>query len=43
MSQRFRDRVERAEERATAAGEAFAELTLEQKDAYFDQAKEEFR
>jgi MazG family protein len=43
MSQRFRDRVERAEERATAAGEAFAELTLEQKDAYFDEAKEEFR
>jgi MazG family protein len=43
MSQRFRDRVERAEERASAAGEVFAELTLEQKDAYFDQAKEEFR
>jgi len=43
MSQRFRRRVERAEERASAAGEAFAELTLEQKDAYFDEAKEEFR
>ena len=43
MSQRFRERVERAEARASAAGEAFAELTLEQKDAYFDQAKEEFR
>jgi MazG family protein len=43
MSQRFRDRVERAEARAAAAGEAFAELSLEQKDAYFDAAKEEFR
>jgi MazG family protein len=43
MSQRFRDRVERAEERATAAGEAFTELSLEAKDAYFDEAKEEFR
>ncbi len=43
MSQRFRDRVERAEQRAAAAGETFAELSLEQKDAYFDQAKEEFR
>ena len=43
MSQRFRERVERAEERASAAGKAFAELSLEDKDAYFDQAKEEFR
>jgi MazG family protein len=43
MSRRFRERVERAEEHATAAGEAFAELSLEQKDAYFDEAKEEFR
>ena len=43
MSQRFRDRVERAEERASAAGEAFADLSLEAKDAYFDEAKEEFR
>jgi MazG family protein len=43
MSQRFRDRVERAERRAAADGETFAELSLEQKDAYFDQAKEEFR
>jgi MazG family protein len=43
MSQRFRDRVERAEERASAAGAAFAELSLEEKDAYFDEAKEEFR
>ncbi|MFL6015505.1 MAG: nucleoside triphosphate pyrophosphohydrolase [Gaiellaceae bacterium] len=43
MSRRFRDRVERAEERASANGEAFRELSLEAKDAYFDQAKEEFR
>jgi MazG family protein len=43
MSQRFRDRVERAEQRAAAEGEAFAELSLERKEAYFDQAKEEFR
>jgi MazG family protein len=43
MAQRFRDRVERAEEHAAAAGEAFAELSLEQQDAYFDEAKEEFR
>jgi MazG family protein len=43
MSQRFRDRVERAEERATVAGKSFAELSLLEKDAYFDEAKEEFR
>jgi MazG family protein len=43
MSQRFRDRVERAEQRAAAAGDHFVELSLEQKDAYFDDAKEEFR
>jgi MazG family protein len=43
MSQRFRQRVERAQERAAAAGEKFAELSLEQKDLYFDEAKEEFR
>ena len=43
MSQRFRDRVMRAEERASAAGSAFAELSLKEKDAYFDEAKEEFR
>ena len=42
-SQRFRDRVERAEERAAANGESFRDLSLEAKDAYFDQAKEEFR
>jgi MazG family protein len=43
MSQRFRDRVERAEQRAADNGEAFSELSLERKDAYFDEAKEEFR
>ena len=43
MSQRFRDRVERAEQRAAAEGETFTELSLEQKDAYFDRAKEELR
>jgi MazG family protein len=43
MSQRFRDRVERAEEHATRAGKVFTELSLEEKDAYFDEAKEEFR
>jgi MazG family protein len=43
MSQRFRDRVERAEQRAAANGETFTELSLEQKDAYFDRAKEELR
>jgi MazG family protein len=43
MSQRFRDRVERAEQRAAADGETFTELSLEQKDAYFDRAKEELR
>jgi MazG family protein len=43
MSQRFRERVERAEQRAAAAGERFVELSLERKDAYFDDAKEEFR
>jgi MazG family protein len=43
MSQRFRDRVERAEERAAAEGKVFVELSLEDKDAYFDEVKEEFR
>jgi MazG family protein len=42
-SQRFRDRVQRAEELAAANGEAFRELDLEAQDAYFDRAKEEFR
>jgi len=43
MSQRFRARVERAEQRAAADGETFTELSLQQKDAYFDRAKEELR
>jgi MazG family protein len=43
MAQRFRDRVQRAEERAGDAGKAFAELSLAEKDRYFDEAKEEFR
>ena len=42
-SQRFRDRVERAEERAAANGEAFRGAEPRGKDAYFDNAKEEFR
>jgi MazG family protein len=40
-SQRFRDRVERAETLAQAEGLKFTELTLDEKDRYFDQAKEE--
>jgi MazG family protein len=43
MTQRFVDRVERAEERAAAEGKAFAELGLDEQDRYFDLAKEEFR
>jgi uncharacterized protein YabN with tetrapyrrole methylase and pyrophosphatase domain len=43
MSARFADRVERAEELAAADGRTFTELTLEEKDRYFDAAKEEFR
>jgi MazG family protein len=42
-SSRFRERVERAEQRATLEGKVFAELSLEEKDGYFDQAKEELR
>jgi MazG family protein len=42
-TQRFRDRVERAEELAAAAGETFTELTLDDQDKYFDQAKEKLR
>ena len=42
-SQRFRDRVERAETLAESEGKTFTELTLEEKDRYFDQAKEEQR
>jgi MazG family protein len=43
MAKRFAARVERADELAGAAGRAFAELSLEEKDEYFDAAKEEFR
>jgi nucleoside triphosphate diphosphatase len=42
-SRRFRTRVEHAEETASAEGKVFAELSLEEQDAYFDRAKEEFR
>jgi MazG family protein len=43
MARRFAARVERAEELAAADGRAFVELSLEEKDRYFDAAKEEFR
>jgi MazG family protein len=42
MARRFADRVERAEELASADGLVFTRLTLEEKDRYFDAAKEEF-
>jgi MazG family protein len=43
MSDRFVERVERAERLATADGHAFAELALDEQDRYFDLAKEELR
>ena len=43
MARRFADRVERAEQLARGDGKAFTELTLAEKDRYFDAAKEEFR
>jgi uncharacterized protein YabN with tetrapyrrole methylase and pyrophosphatase domain len=43
MSRRFRERVERAEQSAAEQGKLFAELSLDEKDAYFDAAKEELR
>jgi len=43
MTRRFVERVERAEERASADGKSFAELELSEQDRYFDLAKEEFR
>ena len=43
MSRRFADRVERAEELAVADGRVFTRLTLDEKDRYFDAAKEQFR
>jgi MazG family protein len=42
-TERFRMRVERAEQLAAAAGETWTELPLAEQDRYFDQAKEEFR
>ena len=43
MSERFVDRVERAERLAEQEGAVFARLPLEQQDRYFDLAKEQFR
>jgi uncharacterized protein YabN with tetrapyrrole methylase and pyrophosphatase domain len=43
MAKRFRDRVERAAAHASAEGKDFAQLGLDEQDAYFDRAKEEFR
>jgi MazG family protein len=43
MSDRFRARVERAEQLAAAEGRTWTELPLDEQDRYFDQAKEEFR
>jgi len=39
-TQRFRDRVETAEQLAGAAGEDWTELPLTEQDRWFDQAKE---
>jgi MazG family protein len=43
MTDRFVERVERAERLAAADGRVFAELGLEEKDRYFDAAKETLR
>ena len=43
MAGRFEDRVERASTLAAAEGKEFTSLTLDEKDRYFDAAKEEFR
>jgi MazG family protein len=43
MAKRFAARVDRAEELASVDGRAFTDLSLEEKDRYFDAAKEEFR
>ena len=43
MSDRFVARVERAERLAADEGKRFAELGLEEQDAYFDRAKEALR
>jgi MazG family protein len=42
-AKRFAERLERAEELAAADGLAFTELSLDEKDRYFDDAKEESR
>jgi XTP/dITP diphosphohydrolase/tetrapyrrole methylase family protein/MazG family protein/ATP diphosphatase len=41
MSDRFVERVERADRMSAADGKAFAELELDEQDRYFDLAKEE--
>ena len=43
MARRFADRVERAEQLAQGDGRMFTELSLDEKDRYFDAAKEEAR
>ena len=43
MSDRFADRVERAEAMAREEGKVFTELSLDEQDRYFDRAKEQFR
>jgi XTP/dITP diphosphohydrolase/tetrapyrrole methylase family protein/MazG family protein/ATP diphosphatase len=43
VSQRFVDRVEEADRRATADGKAFAALDLATQDRYYDEAKEALR
>jgi len=43
ISDRFVSRVERAERLAANEGKTFAELGLDEQDAYFDQAKEALR
>ncbi|HZM18909.1 MAG TPA: nucleoside triphosphate pyrophosphohydrolase [Gaiellaceae bacterium] len=43
MARRFADRVERASTLAAVEGKEFTALTLDEKDRYFDAAKEEWR
>ena len=43
MAGRFADRVERASTLAAGEGKKFTSLTLDEKDRYFDAAKEEWR
>jgi uncharacterized protein YabN with tetrapyrrole methylase and pyrophosphatase domain len=43
MTRRFVERVERAERHAAEEGKQFTQLPLDEQDAYFDRAKEEFR